>query len=330
MVLIDVETDSGVTGHAYIFAYTKLTLKALTHLVEEIGRELVGQTGRAVRPDGGDGCKISAARLAGTGRHGGVGPRHGLLGCAGPGRQASRWWNCSAARQNRSRPMTAMAWSIPLPTRRRCAVRSIRAFAASRSRAATAMPPMTSAWSRACASLLGPDIALMIDFNQSLDPAEAKRRIERLAPYDLTWVEEPVPQENLLGHAEVRDNLADTDPGRRELVVSARICRGDRSRRQRFHHARPDEVRRRHRLAARGGPGGSRLDPDVEPSVRGSQRPHAGGDADRALARVPGPCPCGPGEAGRDRGWNGDRAGAGAWDRMERGRDREISGASRR
>jgi len=53
-------------------------------------------------------------------------------------------------------------------------------------------------------ALLGPDISLMIDFNQSLDPAEALRRIARLAPYDLTWVEEPVPQENLFGHAEVR------------------------------------------------------------------------------------------------------------------------------
>ena len=27
LVLIDVETDQGVTGRAYIFAYTKLTLK---------------------------------------------------------------------------------------------------------------------------------------------------------------------------------------------------------------------------------------------------------------------------------------------------------------
>jgi mandelate racemase len=44
-------------------------------------------------------------------------------------------------------------------------------------------------------TLLGPDIALMLDFNQSLDPAEATRRIERLAPYDLTWIEEPVAQE---------------------------------------------------------------------------------------------------------------------------------------
>jgi len=53
--------------------------------------------------------------------------------------------------------------------------------------------------------LIGPDIALMLDFNQSLDPTEAKRRIDRLAPYDLTWIEEPVPQENLSGHAEVRE-----------------------------------------------------------------------------------------------------------------------------
>ena len=52
--------------------------------------------------------------------------------------------------------------------------------------------------------LIGPDIALMIDFNQSLDPAEAISRIARLAPYDLHWVEEPVAQENLQGLAEVR------------------------------------------------------------------------------------------------------------------------------
>ncbi len=43
LVLIDVETDQGVTGHSYIFAYAKLTLKPLVHLIEEIGRELTGK-----------------------------------------------------------------------------------------------------------------------------------------------------------------------------------------------------------------------------------------------------------------------------------------------
>ena len=57
---------------------------------------------------------------------------------------------------------------------------------------------------KAVRSLIGPDIALMLDFNQSLDPSEASRRITRLAPYDLHWIEEPVAAENLQGHAKVR------------------------------------------------------------------------------------------------------------------------------
>jgi mandelate racemase len=57
---------------------------------------------------------------------------------------------------------------------------------------------------KAVRELIGPDVALMLDFNQSLDPSEAGRRIERLAAYDLHWIEEPVPAENLQGHAKVR------------------------------------------------------------------------------------------------------------------------------
>ena len=57
---------------------------------------------------------------------------------------------------------------------------------------------------KAVRELIGPDVALMLDFNQSLDPSEANRRIERLAAYDLHWIEEPVPAENLQGHAKVR------------------------------------------------------------------------------------------------------------------------------
>ena len=137
--------------------------------------------------------------------------------------------------------------------------------------------------------LIGPDIALMLDFNQSLDPAEATRRIDRLAPYDLHWIEEPVPAENLQGHAGAGD-LRDIDLIRRKLVVPARLCRSDRRRRQRFHHAGFDEGRRRHRLAAYRRPGRSRVDSDVQPPVCRGQFPHAGGDADRALARGSGPC----------------------------------------
>ncbi len=44
---------------------------------------------------------------------------------------------------------------------------------------------------KAVRGLIGPGIALMVDFNQSLDPSEASRRIDRLAAYDLHWIEEP-------------------------------------------------------------------------------------------------------------------------------------------
>ena len=42
-------------------------------------------------------------------------------------------------------------------------------------------------------------------------------------------------------------DLADIDPVRRKLVVPTRLCRSDRGGRERFHHARSDEGRRRQR-----------------------------------------------------------------------------------
>jgi len=45
----------------------------------------------------------------------------------------------------------------------------------------------------------------MLDFNQSLDPSEASRRIDRLAAYDLHWIEEPVAAENLQARQGARD-----------------------------------------------------------------------------------------------------------------------------
>lgn len=53
-------------------------------------------------------------------------------------------------------------------------------------------------------AMIGPGVKLMVDYNQSLDPVEACRRIDRLTEFDLHWVEEPVKAEDLDGHARVR------------------------------------------------------------------------------------------------------------------------------
>lgn len=48
---------------------------------------------------------------------------------------------------------------------------------------------------------LGPGMNIMLDANQSLTWAEAVRRAKLLEPFDPFWLEEPLPAEDLSGHA---------------------------------------------------------------------------------------------------------------------------------
>ena len=203
LVLIDVATDQGVTGHAYLFGYSKLTLKPLVMLIEEIGRELVG---KAIVPFDLMGAMDAKFRLLGW---------QGLIGMAVSGLDMAFW---DALGQIAGKPVVELLGGSPRPMLaydsygavdpaadekhlRRSLEQGFRGIKIKGGYGDAANDERVVKGVRA---LLGPDIALMIDFNQSLDPEEAKRRIARLAPYDLTWVEEPVPQENLCGHAEVR------------------------------------------------------------------------------------------------------------------------------
>lgn len=54
---------------------------------------------------------------------------------------------------------------------------------------------------------IGPDIELLSDINQGLTPKAAIRLGRMLEPYDLGWIEEPVPAYDLDGHAQVRAAL---------------------------------------------------------------------------------------------------------------------------
>jgi L-alanine-DL-glutamate epimerase-like enolase superfamily enzyme len=48
---------------------------------------------------------------------------------------------------------------------------------------------------------IGPAVHLMVDANQSLTFAEAKRRARLFESFDLFWFEEPLPAEDITGHA---------------------------------------------------------------------------------------------------------------------------------
>ena len=203
LVLIDVATDQGVTGRAYIFAYTPLTLKPLVHLIHEIGRDLIGQ---AVAPfdlmKGFD----RKFRLLGW---------HGLVGMAVSGLDMAFW---DALGQAAARPLAELLGGTTRPMRAYDSYGVVdpvadekdlrhsieRGFRGIKIKGGDGDLDNDERVVKAVRGIIGPDVALMLDFNQSLDPAAALVRIARLAPYDLTWIEEPVPHENLQGHAMVR------------------------------------------------------------------------------------------------------------------------------
>ena len=204
LVLIDVVTDQGVTGRSYIFGYTKMTLKPLVLLIEEIGRDL---TGKAIAPFDLMAAMDAKFRLLGW---------QGLVGMAVSGLDMAFW---DALGQAAGQPLVTLLGGSPRPIRAydsygvvdptvdaKDLKRSLdRGFRGIKIKGGDGDAANDERVVKGVRDLIGPDIALMLDFNQSLDPAEATRRIERLAPYDLHWIEEPVPQENLLGHAKVRE-----------------------------------------------------------------------------------------------------------------------------
>jgi mandelate racemase len=203
LVLIDVDTDQGITGRSYIFAYAKMTLKPLVHLIEEIGRDLVG---KPVAPFDLMASMDAKFRLLGW---------QGLVGMAVSGLDMAFW---DALGQVAGKPVAELLGGSVRPIRAYDSYgvvdpvadagdlkRSLdRGFRGIKIKGGDGDVANDERMVKGVRKLIGPDIALMIDFNQSLDPAEAISRIARLAPYDLHWVEEPVPQENLQGLADVR------------------------------------------------------------------------------------------------------------------------------
>jgi mandelate racemase len=204
LVLIDVVTDQGFTGHAYIFAYTKLTLAPLVHLIEGIGRDL---TGKAIAPFDLMAVMDAKFRLLGW---------QGLVGMAVSGLDMAFW---DALGQAAGQPLATLLGGSSRPIQAYDSYGAVdpvadekdlrrsldQGFRGIKIKGGAGDLDADERVVKAVRDLIGPDVALMLDFNQSLDPAEASRRIARLAAYDLHWIEEPVAAENLEGHAKVRE-----------------------------------------------------------------------------------------------------------------------------
>ena len=248
LVLIDLTTEEGVPGRAYVFGYMPAALGPLVSLVGTIGEELKGKP------------VVPAARLRDLDRRFRLLGWQGLVGMAVGGVDMALWDalgraagrpvpRSSAARRCRSRPMTAMARSIPSPTRRRCVARSRAVSARSRSSSATATSPgrrdrqrrarrhrpRHPAHGRLQPVARGP-------------PRRCADRRDRALRHCLG--RRAGPGRGSGGPRPGPCGLTRAHPDRRELVVPARHGQGHRRRGLRLRHARPHEDRRRHRLAS--------------------------------------------------------------------------------
>lgn len=203
LVLLDVLTDEGVTGSSYLFAYSPLMLRPLLSLADELRSELVGQSVVPVQRM----LQMQARfRLLGV---------QGLLGMLLSTLDMAYW---DALGKAAGQPVVRLLGGEPRALRAYDSYGMVdpvtdapalqqtldRGFQAIKIKLGFADPKRDVEVVRAVRELIGPDIALMVDFNQSLAPVEAIRRIRALEAYDLHWVEEPVSAEDLQGHAQVR------------------------------------------------------------------------------------------------------------------------------
>ncbi len=203
LVLIEVTTRQGITGKAYIFAYIAPALKALHRIVSDVGAELVGMT---VAPQDVMRHFERRFRLIGW---------QGLVGMAVSGIDMALWDVLGRAAGlpvaqllgGTVRPLDAYdSYGVIDPTHDAdvLAASVASGFKAIKIKCGDGDLTRDIAAVRGVREIIGPDVRLMVDFNQALDVPEAIRRIRRLTEFDLHWIEEPVKAEDLDGHARVR------------------------------------------------------------------------------------------------------------------------------
>jgi mandelate racemase len=207
LVLIDIETDQGIVGRAYLFGYAVAALVPLARFIEAISPELIG---RSVAP---------LARMREFDRRFRLLGWQGLVGMALSGLDMALWdalgkatgW--PVARLLGGEPVALPAYDsfgvIDPSADGAALMRSIElGFRGIKIKLGDGDLARDATTVAAVRRLIGTDVALMVDYNQSLDPVEAGRRIARLAEHDIHWVEEPVRADDHHGHARVRAGSA--------------------------------------------------------------------------------------------------------------------------
>jgi mandelate racemase len=206
LALIDLLTEEGVTGSAYLFCYTPLVLKPVTLLLANLAALIEGDPVAPLEL----GQKLQRQfRLLGS---------KGLAGMAMAGIDMAAW---DALARAQAMPLARLLGGVPrpIPAYNSCGLGMIGSERAAAEAEQLAAPGFAAIKVRlgypdlkadidvvrAVRRSIGDEVQLMSDYNQALSVSEAVRRIDALTGEGLYWVEEPTLADDFSGHAQIRD-----------------------------------------------------------------------------------------------------------------------------
>jgi len=206
LVLLDLMSSDGVVGHAFVFTYSVAALVPTAKLVENLVPSLLGQP---LAPLEADRLLTSRFRL--------LGPQ-GLTGIAVALIDMALWdalarTAClSLVRMlgAQARPIAVyggIGYDGPIESAKQATAWVEAGVQAVKPKIGYPTLREDLAVLRAIRSAVGPEVAVMADYNQSLDPVEACQRLRALDDEGLAWIEEPITAHDFSGMARLRQQI---------------------------------------------------------------------------------------------------------------------------
>lgn len=209
ILLIDVETAEGITGRAYLWCYLRDALPAVASILKTVAEAAKGET-------------LAPADLWEK-----LSKRFALIGVDGIVRMAMAGFDMAvwdALSIAAGLPLASYVGSKPKPIRayNSCGLGShhtlasltdeaeallARGFTAIKLRLGYATLREDLAAVHAVRKRIGPDVTLMVDYNQGLTRAQALERGRALDQEGLYWLEEPIRHDDYEGAAILADAL---------------------------------------------------------------------------------------------------------------------------
>ncbi|RJQ59371.1 MAG: mandelate racemase [Desulfobacteraceae bacterium] len=200
LVLTDVISDTGISGHSMVFTYTPAALKPAAALIQNCEALVKGEV---LAPAEIEQKLAKRFRLLGT---------QGLVGMALAAIDMALW---DALARVHSVPLVRLLGGVEKPVRPYGAVGydgvagcaraaeywATRGFKGIKAKIGYPTVHEDVAVVRAMREAAGADISIMVDYNQCLAPIEAVERLRVLDDEGLTWVEEPTLAHDYAGHA---------------------------------------------------------------------------------------------------------------------------------